>query len=716
MSSLFSQSWYRVADVRPRLRRQAHIVRQTYRGERWYVLQDQGTGRFLRLNIAAYRVVALMDGKRSLSAIWHHEIAQHGDEAPTQDEVLHLLAQLHQANVLISDHRPDLGEMEERRVRTRMAKLKQYFANPLSIKIPLLDPDKFIGSLVNSISPVFWLWIMAAWVLVVCAGFIGAFYYWDELTHDLAAHSFTAQNMLVLAVVFPILKGIHEFGHGLVIKVLKGSCREMGLMFLVFVPVPYVDASQATSFSNKYQRMLVGAAGMLIELGVASIALWMWTWVQPGPVKALLHETVILAGLTTLIFNANPLLRFDGYYILADWLEIPNLGQKSNQYVGYLLQRYIFGADQLQPPHLTPHERFWLPCYAIASFVYRILVAVGIVLLVFGQFFFIGVLMGFWVGWSMLLQPLVKNLNYLATTPELERHRQRAWSIAGGFAIMAGIVIFFLPAPSWTSTEGVIWMSEDARLRAMHPCFGRELLVKPGTHVKAGDFLLSCSDPELDAQIIQADGRKAELQARLVGANRDDRVQAQIMAAELNHAQERLADLVIRRASMVVASPNDGTFVLHGTSDFTGRFLARGELLGYVITPERLTLISVVSQGAVDLVRKHTAHVELRVVGDVWRVIQAKIEREVPAATQDLPSLALTLEGGGKVGLDPSSKSDGVARSLTPLFQFELTLADDQLPNMLGQRVYVRFVHESEPLAKQWFRELRQLFLKRFTV
>ncbi len=716
MSSLFSQSWYRVADLRPRLRRQAQIIRQTYRGERWYVLQDQGTGRFLRLNPAAYRVVALMDGQRSLGTIWHHEMARSGDEAPTQDEVVNLLAQLHQANVLMSDHRPDLLEMEERRVRTRSAKFRQYFANPLSVKFPVLDPDRVLGAVTDRMSPAVWLWALVTWVAVVFSGLIGAFYYWDELTHDLAAHAFTAQNMWALAVVFPLLKGIHELGHGLVIKALKGSCREMGLMFLVFVPVPYVDASQATSFPNKYHRMLVGAAGMMIELAVASLALWLWTWVQPGPVKALLHETVLLAGVTTLIFNINPLLRLDGYYILADWLEIPNLGQKSNQYVGYLLQRYVFGADQLPMPHLTPGERFWLPSYAVASFVYRMLVAVGILLLVSGQFFFVGVLMGFWVTWSMVLYPLLKNLAYLVRGPELARHRKRAWSVVAGFTSVLVSALFFLPAPSWTSTEGVIWMPEEARLRAMHPCFGRELLAVPGTSVSAGEALMSCSDPELDAQILQSEGRQEELQARLVAAGRDDRVQAQIMRAELEVAHQRRLDLVARRDAMILKSPGAGMFVLYGTSDFRGRFLARGEMMAYVISPERLTLLSVVSQGDVDLVRQHTIGVELRVAGDVWQVIQAKIEREVPAATQDLPSLALTLEGGGKVGLDPGVRPEEGARSLIPLFQFELSLFDAQLPNMLGQRVYVRFVHDPEPLARQWFRGVRQLFLKRFTV
>jgi len=276
--------------------------------------------------------------------------------------------------------------------------------------------------------------------------------------------------------------------------------------------------------------------------------------------------------------------------------------------------------------------------------------------------------------------------------------------------------LFFLPAPSWTSTEGVIWMPEDARLRAMQPCFGRALLAKPGTYVKSGEPLLACSDPELDAEITQSEARQAELEARFAGALRDDRVQGQVVAAELKHAQQRLADLLERRDSMVLRSPGNGVFVMHGSSDFEGRFVGRGEVMAYVVTPDRLSLIAVVAQGDVDLVRQRSTQVELRVAGDVWRKIQARIEREVPAATADMPSLALTLEGGGKLGLDPLASTDGAARALSPLFQFELALSDDRLPNMLGQRVYVRFVHGSEPLARQWFRVLRQLFMNRFTV
>ncbi len=715
MSSLFSTSWYRAADLRPRLRRQARVSRHRYRGERWYVLQDQGTGQFLRLNPAAYRVVALMDGERTLDEIWRNVCLTQGDDAPTQDEILQVLSRLHQANVLISDRRPDLGELEERRERTHAAKLRQYLSNPLSLKIPLIDPDAFLTGFVRHIPGPAWLWLLL-WACVVAAGATGAAYQWHALTNDLTARVFTPDNVLLMALAFPFLKSIHELGHGIAIKAFGGACREMGVMFLVFIPVPYVDASQATAFPQKGRRMLVGAAGMMIETAVASIALLLWDAAEPGLAKAFLHQMVILAGLTTLAFNLNPLLRFDGYYILADWLEIPNLGQKSTQYVGYLVQRYLFGADRLSPPPMTRREPVWLVAYALGSFVYRILVAIAIILLVASQFFFIGVLLAVWAGWSMLGRPVMRALGQLSSSPQLERVRWRAWSITAVLTAVVAWLVFVVPAPSSTSTEGIIWTTEDARLRAAYPCFGDAVLVAAGARVTKGEPLIACSEPKLDAQILQERAHVAELEARLAEAIRNDRVQVQVVSSELRFGHSRLADLIARRDAMTIVSPHDGTFVMPSPNDFPGRFLGRGEVVGYVIVPSRLTLVTVVPQGEVALVRQRTERVELRTVGDVWNPILARIAREVPAATQDLPSLALSLAGGGNIGLDPQATQGGEMRALTPLFQFELTLYGDALPSTLGRRVFVRFEHGAEPLADQWYRGLRQMFLQRFTV
>lgn len=715
-SALFSNSWYRVAMLRPRLRSQARVLRHIYRGERWHVLQDRASGRFLRLNAAAYGVVAMFDGRRSLADIWKFLCEREGDNAPTQDEIVQLLTQLHQSNVLLTDRPPDLEELDERRRRVYWQKLKQYLANPMSLKIPLYDPDRLLAHLVGSLPRSLLAALPWLWVLLVGSGVAQVMLNWEELTADMAAHAFTPENMLLLLCVFPVLKAIHELGHGLAIKAQGGACHETGLMFLVMAPVPYIDASTATAFADKRQRMLVGAAGMMAETAVAAIAVWFWVSMTPGVGRALLHEVILLAGVTTLVFNLNPLIRFDGYYILADWLEIPNLGQKANQYLGYLVNHHVFGIEEGSPPPLTPGEVPWLLGYAVASFFYRMFIAVAIVLLVATNYFFFGILLALWSAWGMLLQPLWRHARYLVTDAALEGRRQRAIAIVGSAVVAVLLFVGFVPAPDWTMTEGVIWMPETSRVRAPVACFGAEVRVPPGTRVRAGDELLTCSDPELDAQRAQLVERKREIESRVALATTADRVQTQIAYSELTHVDERLVDIDLRREAMTMKSPHDGEFTMVSPGDYPGRYLTRGDVAAYVLDPARYTLLAVVPQAEVDLVRRHTREVELRSVDRIWNLLPAHIVREVPAATSELPSMALSLVGGGKIGLDPTTPSGSEPKALAPLFQFELAFASSAAPKALGNRVHVRFVHYDKPLAAQWYRGVRQLFLKRFAV
>ena len=716
MSVLFSSSWYRVAALRPRLRAQARMSRHVYRGERWHVLQDLGSGRYLRLNPAAYRVVALMDGLRSVDEIWRQACLTQGDAAPSQDEVVELLGQLHAANVLISDRRPDIAELRERGAKSRRARLKQYLANPLSLKIPLVDPDRLLGKAVALITPTAWKILTAAWLLLVGSALVGAFYDWEPLTRDLAARSFTPENVLILALVFPALKIVHELGHGLAIKAFGGSCREMGVMLLVFLPVPYVDAGQSTGFPSKWRRMAVGAAGMIAELSVAAAAYWLWSSAEPGLFKSVLHQTLVLSGLTTLMFNANPLLRFDGYYILADWLEIPNFGTRANRYLGDLVSRHVFRSEKAEPLQLAPREGPWLVGYALASFAYRVLVALTIIFFVANAFFFVGVLLALWAAWSMLILPVIRALGHLVRHPALDEVRLRAWTLSAG--ALAGLLwlVFGVPVPAWTNAEGVIWMTEDAQVRAAHPCFGQSVLARPGSRVRRGDPLLDCGDPELDAQLAENRARFEEQSARFDLASATDRVQTQLARAGLSHTRSVYQDLQARRKAMVMTSAHDGVFVMDSPGDFPGHYLARGAVAAHVLEPNNIALFTVVPQAAVDLVRQNTRRVELRVAGDVWTELTATIRREVPGATRDLPSLALSLAGGGEIGLDPEAAATGAAVALSPLFQFELALPADYPITALGSRVYVRFVHPDEPLADQWYRVIRRTFLKQFSV
>ena len=157
---------------------------------------------------------------------------------------------------------------------------------------------------------------------------------WPELSMNTSDRVLALENIFLMALVYPVVKLIHEFGHAYVLKKWGAEVHEMGIMFLVFFPVHYVEASESISFSSKYQRMLVGAIGVMVELFLAASAMILWANIEPGVVRTLAFNTMIVAGVSTLLFNGNPLLKFDAYYVLSDYLEIPNLASKANAYWG----------------------------------------------------------------------------------------------------------------------------------------------------------------------------------------------------------------------------------------------------------------------------------------------------------------------------------------------------------------------------------------------
>ena len=717
--SLFSSSWYRVAEITPRLRGHATVHRHLYRGRVWYVLQDRSTGRFHRFSPTANLVIGLMNGRRTMREIWSVACERLGDDAPTQDEVINLLASLHRADVLQTNASPDIQELHERNLKQERIRLKQYIQNPLSLRFPLVDPDRAL-EWINPVSKQIFGWLGAAvWLGVVGWALVLAGSHWDELTKDVTDRLLSAQNLLVISLVFPVVKIIHELGHAAATKARGGEVHEMGVMLLVLMPVPYVDASASLAFAGKWDRMLVGAAGMLVEVFLAALAVFVWVNVEPGTVRAVAYNVIIVAGISTLVFNGNPLLRFDGYYILADGIEIPNLGQRANAYLGYLVRRFVLGVKAAVPGESTPGERVWFVNYAVASFVYRMFVMVAIALTVAERYFIFGVLLALWSVYSSLALPLGKQIAYLFTGSELRGGRIKAWAIASVCIAFLGGLILWYPAPSWTRTEGVTVAPFNAQVRPTIEGFIVSVTAKPGQRVRTGDPLIVAEDAELVARVRLLEAQLKEQKAKLAAA-REDRVQYNIIGDEVAHIVARLAYAKKRAGELIIRSPRDGIFIMSQVEDAPGRFFKRGELLAYVMEFSEVAVQVVVPQNEIDLVRKMTRRVELRLVERIPELLPATVKRVVPAATDQLPGMALSSQGGGEVALDPSASGDGgrsgETKAAATMFIFELKLGDSDRIQALGSRIYVRFEQEPEPLATQWYRAARRVLLKKFNV
>jgi putative peptide zinc metalloprotease protein len=711
-ASSHSPHWYRVANLKPALGTHAKFFRHVYRGKVWYVLRDEAGGRVHRFSPIAHDFVARMNGERTVAELWAFTENASGDEALTQDEVLELLGRLHGADLLVADIAPDSRELLQRYRARERKKWATKLWSPLSIRIPLIDPDRFLERTLGWVMPLFTRAGALLWLFVVAGAVFLAASHWSELTENLSDRMLTPGNLALLWVTYPLIKLLHELGHGYAAKRWGGEVHEMGVMFLVLVPLPYVDASSASAFPDKRKRALVGAAGVVVEIWLAAAAFFVWLNVEPGLMRTLAFDVMFIGGVSTLIFNGNPLLRFDGYYVLADLIDIPNLAARSQQYLGYLMQRYGFRRDDARSPVTTSGEEVWFFLYALAAFTYRMFIMFVIVLFIAGKFFFVGVLLALWAITTQLVVPLIRQLTFLVSSPALQQQRGRALAVTAASLLVVTAILTLAPAPSWTRTEGVVWAPEQSEVRMGTDAIVVRFLTQPGSSVAPGDPLLLTDDPILATRVAVLEAELREFNARYTLLRASSQVEAAIAKDDIETLEASLAAAREQLDRLTIRSSSSGVFIVERPQDLEGRYLEQGTLVGYVADPAKTTIRVAVRQSDIGLVRSQTKDVAVRLSDQIDRTLAATIVREVPAASGRLPSAALSTRGGGSFAVNPTDSSG--TTTLEDVFHFELQI--DEPISRLGGRAFVRFDHGSEPLAQQFYRSMRQLFLSRFHV
>ena len=710
MDSLFSSRWYRVAGVHPSLRAHVRVSRHVYRGQTWYLLQDAASGRHHRVDETAFHFIGRMDGGRTVDEIWHSMFNSLGERSPTQDDNIEMLCQLSENGLLQCEITPDVAELF-RRGRQRARKKRIAMLNPLSFRVPLMDPDRLLERLAPLARCMFHPLTALLWVAVVGSALLSAFSSWDAIHSFAAVHMLTPRYLMLMWMCYPFIKALHELGHGLAVKAWGGEVREAGVSLLLLIPAPFVDASAASAFPEKYRRVAVGAAGIMVELFLAALAWFVWVRVSDGTVRDIAFVVMVVGGVSTVLFNGNPLLRFDGYYMFSDLIDIPNLGPRSNSYVAYLCQRYLLGAQGTASPVTGRGEAPMLFAYAVLSFGYRWLVTALIVIWAGRISFWLGMLMGAGVLYSMVMQPLAKLVLYLKSAPQLARNRSRGMAIAGGAAIVLLAVFCFVPFPFITHAQGVVWLPEQARIRAASEGFVTEVLAQDGQQVQIGDPILVLSDPDL---LAERDGVRAAIQAldiqytREIGVNA---ARAKSIAEAAAAKRAELEQLDHRVESLHVSSTEHGTLVMPRAQDLPGTFVAKGTVLANVLRPEQIRIKVAVWQEDSGLIRSGARDVEVKLVDLPDQVLRGQLTGEVPAATVYLPTAALGDRAGGPIVTDPADKEG--TKTLEPMFMYEVLLNTKTLERV-GGRVSVRFDHGSKPLAFQAQRRLQQLFLKQF--
>jgi putative peptide zinc metalloprotease protein len=655
-----------------------------------------------------------MNGQRTLQQIWEAASERLGDDVPTQDETIRLLGLLHFADTLRCDVTPDTAEMFRRSHRRNASASWKRYLNPLSLRFKVFDPDPFLTRAMPFVRPLFSRWGALLWLAVVGSALVLGASHWSEIVEDPASTLLSGQNLLLLWFVYPCVKALHELGHGFAAKAWQAEVHETGILFMVLMPVPYVDASAASVFPDKRKRMFVGAAGIIVEVFLSALALLVWLAVEPGLIRSIAYNIMWIGGLSTLLFNANPLIRFDGYYVLSDAIEIPNLAARSNSYLGFLVQRYLFGMKAVRNPVNAKGEPFWFVLYGTASYAYRLLLTLGIAIFIAGKFFVVGILLATISLSTQIVLPAFRSLRMLLFSPRFGEKRSRSVGLVMGGLSVAAVLFIFLPIPLHTMAEGVVWLPEDAQIRAGEDGFVQVVLVSTNSWVEPGDPILILRDPLLIGRVEVLKAELRALQARAYAQRSSDVAQAQISQEDIDTASANLAVAQNRQRETVVRSTTSGKIIIPQVDDLQGRFMRKGETIGYVINEFEPKIRVALRESDIAIVRDRTKAAEIRLASAQEMVWPADVERHIPAASNRLPSPALGTMGGGEWLIDPTDK-EGLT-TLNPVFQLDLHVSGHPPARAIGERVYVRFDHGAEPLALRAYRDLRRLLLRRLDV
>ncbi len=726
----FDESWHRVAPRRIRLRPGVEIFPQSYRGERWYVVRDGLSGKFFRIRQPAYQFLCELERHHSVEAAWQQSLSHDAENAPGQGEVVMLLSQLHRAGLIRSDVEGDATSVVEALEAEKTKESVQRWSSIMFFRIPLWNPDTFLRKTLPLVR-----WLISPlgavlWLVLLVAGLREVLVNWHVFRQEGQGFLGLA-NLVWMYGVMIVIKAAHEFGHGYMCRRYGGEVPEMGVMLLLFNPLPYVDASASTAFRSKWQRILVAAAGMLVEIAIAAACAIIWAYSGTGKIHVLAYNAVVVASIVTVLFNANPLLRYDGYHILSDWLEIPNLQQRASSMGLYLVHRYLFGLNQERSPADTKREGWMLGLYFISSLIYRTIMVVGILLYVSQSYLVLGIILGVIFGFMWLLLPIVKAIGYLWTNPKLETCRLRACSVSFGLVGALFAFLALVPMPHHFRAEAVVRADPFSRVYSGADGQLDKVLVTSGQLVKQGDALLQMSNAELghDLELLNAEHAQAEAQARVSLV--EDPAQYKSMATYFRALDARRSKLAADQAALIIRAPSTGRWLAPDVALRLGATTPRGLELGIVQGEQQFFISAVVKQDEVSrlFTTEQVQDTRVKIRGQEDNTLGVTNFVAIPAEREALPSAALGILGGGTTAVknkaqDPrnlpgpgmvEAEQGRGTHTKEPVFELRATLQPSALVNLVhGQRAVARLALTPEPLLWQWVRQVRQVFQKNY--
>lgn len=707
---LFNEHWYRVKTLKPRLVSDVITRRHVYRGTPSYVLYRESSKAVHRASAETFELLGSLDGEMTLEQLWQLALQKQGDQAPSQSELMQLMAQLHEAELLLVDRRLSADHLFSRAQEKNRQDIKQRYLNPLFIRFSLLNPDRLLDLTYPKISWLFSRYAGMLWMLIVFIALVELLPRWSVLTYELSTLDLiTPMHTLLFALVYPAMKLIHEMAHGLMVKRFGGNVRETGIAMMVLLPIPYVDASYAAVLPDKRQRILISAAGIMVELGIAALAALVWVN-SNGTTQDVALTVMLIGGVSTVLFNANPLLKFDGYYVLSDWLEIPNLADRSRAFIRESIGNKLFGDIGREVVPVDQREKFWLIAYGVMSGVYRFGLMVFIAWIISGQYFFFGALVALWIFFNSIVLPLIQFGRFVNSGNSTLR--LRATGIVAFSICVLLLPAIFLPLPHSSFAQGVVWLPDNAVVRVASDCEVTEVMTQPGDLVQSGEILFECGNPELEHRVNALQAQLDEVRARQHGLGAGEQVERMQLSNTAAAISAQLASEREKMDKQLLTAQSSGEFVLLDNTQLLGSFFSQGDVAAYIVTPDSRTVRMALNEAAIADIEGSVERVELAfaTLSHSFKTYPSSIVRQTPKGEFTVSSAGLTSVGGGSLLADPAG--DGLA-VMEPVFGVDLEWPVAAPLVNIGSHVHVKLTYSPKPLADRVVSGVKRAFLGR---
>jgi putative peptide zinc metalloprotease protein len=718
--------------VRLRARPDLQATPQRYEGKQCHVLKDPVSLKYYRFNEQEYFVFQLLDGKNTLDDVQKRFEEQFRPNRLTLEDLESFARQLVTSG-LVHHESPNAGKhLFDRRKKQRRMKKLATFTNILYLKIPVFDPDRLLTWMFKYLSWIFTYWFMFLSVGVMLAAVVLVTLKFNVFWEKLPAYNefFRFRTLLYMWLALGVVKVIHEFGHGLSCKAFRGECHEMGILLMCFSPALYCNVTDSWTVADKWKRIIISFAGIYVELIIASIATFVWWYSAPFPfVNNVALCIMVLCSVTTFLFNANPLMRFDGYYILADWLEVPNLRERANRYLSNQAQDICLGIEVQPEPYMAPSRKLLFLTYAIVSYFYRWIVTFSIVWFLAGwlkpyKLETLSMMLAGMAVFSMIFWPmfrLFRGIKQRGRLPDMKRQRVAITSI---ILVISLAIFFLLPLPvSRVREKGFVQVQERnmERVFLKESGFLESCEVRDGQAIQAGQVIARYSNPELDFELAkirsnldETIGRIEALQGTLTLLRNDTmgtRAQYEAELAEQRKKVEGLQRseraLIDRLSSMAeVKSPRAGVVMSPPKREDIYKFWDKSQSNAICTVGDPTKLRVLVPVTPLDYVRmqenlnkQNRLEVSIHIPGRSDRLFHGFVNKLPETHATDVP-VALTSKGGGSLATKPATDPN-VNEPLVQTYLVPIEIIDFDPSFLPGELVSVK-VHMTWKSAAWW--------------